>query len=165
MAACCNWVQRAPAALPSVCGEEFKHLFGCKISRLLDYLFIRWPLLRNVFINTWLSCRGVPSVGENFVRGKSVGLFLIKILEIIKLAGSSLGFLWLPPGLRWLWLSCPALGRQCGPHASLPWALADSSIASQEGWCQRGAEAEVGSPPRRGHSRDKVASQLSPKDG
>ena len=36
-------------------------------------------------------------MGENFVRGKSVGLFLIKILEIIKLAGSSLGFLWLPP--------------------------------------------------------------------
>lgn len=36
-------------------------------------------------------------MGENFVWGKSVGLFLIKILEIIKLAGSSLGFLWLPP--------------------------------------------------------------------
>lgn len=36
-------------------------------------------------------------MGENFVWGKSVGLFPIKILDIIKLAGSSLGFLWLPP--------------------------------------------------------------------
>lgn len=104
-------------------------------------------------------------MGENFVWGKSVGLFLIKILEIIKLAGSSLGFLWLPPWPEMAVAELSRAGQAVWPTCQPAPGFSGLLHRGQEGWCQRGAEAEVGSPPRRGHHRDKVASQLSPKGG
>ena len=50
MAACRNSGRVAPVDSLSVWWKEFK--LRRMITRLLDYLFIRWQLFRNVLINT-----------------------------------------------------------------------------------------------------------------